>query len=507
MNSVHLPKRGVFRDDESPILEPVPHLHDGPDLTYSHSSPQPQNVSADLIRLLRKREFLSACLKTRRRVNCFDNPKRKPTKPAGAIRADKTGPDRQESGSMNAAITFALRSSIALLVVALATQVSCISSGAGAASTSSQERVTSSAVKKGPPDLSERLQRTLERSRARTVTPGAQAAVMRDGELIWFGNDGRAVRRPSRRVSDNTLFCFASFGKMFLAAFTLRRVEEGILELDEPIRTYIGRSVPGAGRVTVRMLLSHTAGYPDLYSHPKIAPLFGRKYDPSRKWTFGTLLKGLSPPRDPGERWEYSNTGYLVLGYVLRETTRRSLPHAFMDFVAPAGAIEPIDESSLTMRRTRKAAQNMAHGYQFNKKPPYDTFRGAKTIPTDLFGMPWGDGAFSGTALGAAQFLDALLVNDLLLQHETVGEMIEPTAQSLKKKAPYGLGTERIVASKRTWQGHSGAYGGFSSMAYTDPESGGTIVVVANGWERERLPAVSIWRDLARVYIRHGATE
>jgi D-alanyl-D-alanine carboxypeptidase len=408
---------------------------------------------------------------------------------------------------MTATTGVVVRSSIAFLVVAPAAQVSCFSQGGGAASTAMVKGVTSSAVSKGPLDLSERFQKTLERSRARIATPGAQAAVIRNGELVWFGIDGRAVRRPSRRVSDDTLFCFASFGKMLLAAFTLHQVEAGLLELDEPIRTYVGDSVPGAGRVTVRMLLNHTAGYPDIYSDAKIAPLFGRKYDPNRNWTFGTLFKGLSAPRDPGQRWEYSNTGYLVLGYVLREITKRSLSHAFLDFVAPAGMIEPMDEGSLTMRRTRKAAQSMAHGYQFNKKPPYDTFKGAKTTPTDLFGMPWGDGAFSGTALGAAQFLDALLVNDSLLQPKTVQEMIEPTPQSLKKKAPYGLGTERIVASKRTWQGHSGAYGGFSSMAYTDPESGGTIVVVSNGWRQGRLPAVLIWRDLARVYIRHGLNQ
>ena len=81
--------------------------------------------------------------------------------------------------------------------------------------------------------------------------------------------------------------------------------------------------------------------------------------------------------------------------------------------------------------------------------------------------------------------------------------MILPTSQSIEEGADYGLGTERFVASGRTWQGHSGAYGGFSSMGYTDLESGVTIVVVANGYGLGGgLPADSIWRDIARVYVR-----
>jgi D-alanyl-D-alanine carboxypeptidase len=250
------------------------------------------------------------------------------------------------------------------------------------------------------------------------------------------------------------------------------------------------------------MLLGHTAGYPDIYSHPKIAPLFGRKYDPNRHWTFKTLFKGLRPPRHPGRRWAYSNTGYLVLAFVLREVISEPLPRAYLDFLVPAGAIQPISERSITMRRSPKAARKIAHGYEYRGDQPYDTFTGAKSIPTDLFGMPWGDGAFSGTSLGAAQFLDALLVNDGLLDPQTVEEMITPTAQSMEQEAGYGLGTERFVASKRTWQGHSGAYGGFSSMGYTNLNSGVTIVVVANGYETGGLPAVSIWRDIARVYVR-----
>jgi CubicO group peptidase (beta-lactamase class C family) len=130
-------------------------------------------------------------------------------------------------GAVNKVRVLVIRSGIAsLIAIALAAQVLPVSARPNVEKTQSMQRSAPAAQQTNPPPkISDRLQRTLERSRANSVTPGAQAAVIRDGELVWLGEDGRAVRQPRRRVSKNTLFCFASFGKMMLAAFTLRQVE------------------------------------------------------------------------------------------------------------------------------------------------------------------------------------------------------------------------------------------------------------------------------------------
>src|SRR5687767_9387608 len=123
--------------------------------------------------------------------------------------------------------------------------------------------------------LSERLDRALDRGLASTGSPGAQAAIVQDGQVVWTGAAGKARTRPPRPVSGRTLFSYASLGKTLLASLVLDRVESGELQLDVPIDTYIGDEVPGTGQVTIRMLLSHTAGYPDVYSSPEVGPLFG----------------------------------------------------------------------------------------------------------------------------------------------------------------------------------------------------------------------------------------
>ena len=216
----------------------------------------------------------------------------------------------------------------------------------------------------GAAAVSQRLDVALHQSWESTDSPGVQAVVLRNGKLAWQGTAGEAV--IGRQAATNrSLFEFGSFSKMMAAAFALHRVEVGRLALDVPIRAYVGRSIPGSGRVTLRMLLSHTAGYPDVYERPPVSELLGAKYDPNRRWTFSKVFESLGKPRHPGRRWEYSNSGYIVLAYLLRRTTDRPLSNAIMRFLKPAGRVQPISESSLTMRRTPEAARLFAHGYLF----------------------------------------------------------------------------------------------------------------------------------------------
>src|SRR4051812_45205256 len=92
----------------------------------------------------------------------------------------------------------------------------------------------------GAATVSEQLDAALRSAWERTDSPGVQAAVLRDGQLVWQGALGEAVV-GSRQVGDRTLFEFGSFSKMMSAAFALHRVDSGRLKLDVPISTYVGR--------------------------------------------------------------------------------------------------------------------------------------------------------------------------------------------------------------------------------------------------------------------------
>ncbi|MBV8931210.1 MAG: beta-lactamase family protein [Kutzneria sp.] len=363
-------------------------------------------------------------------------------------------------------------------------------------------------------DLARRMTEALEKVAASYGDVGVQAVLRESGHLAWSACRGLAVRESSVPVVDQTMFCFASFGKLVLAAFALRQVEAGRLELDRPIEAYIGDTVPGSGVVTARMLMGHTAGYPDVFSDPKVTPFFppggpgagtGSHYDPNRPYTFDMLAAGIHNPVDPGEHWDYSNAAYLVLGHVLSSIVgdTEALERACMDFVACAGG-------GMTIYRSQSALPRLAHGYLVQRDGTlldYFTAYGARGIPTDLYGLPFADGAFAGTAMGAAQFLDELFVHTRLLRSATVREMIAPTPQAAAIGETYGLGTRRVVVGERIWQGHTGTYGGFTALGGTDRSCGATLVVVANRIaDVDRVPpgsdhvATVIWTALAETY-------
>ncbi|MER5624325.1 serine hydrolase domain-containing protein [Streptosporangium sp. NPDC002544] len=334
--------------------------------------------------------------------------------------------------------------------------------------------------------------------------PGTQAIAMRDGQVFWSANAGKAIDDPATPDTDSTMFAYASFGKLVLGAYTLHLVENGLLALDKPISIYLGNDAPGSNVVTLRMLLAHTAGYNDLYEAPETAPLFegGDQYDPNRRYTWEMLAPGIHEPVSPGTSYEYSNTGFCILARLLSRASGgdAALENGIKQFLQNAG--EAGDQ--LTAQRSQSVYLRFAHGYYTHAGPSegsldYFTAYGATGIPTDLYGMPFGDGMFAGTAFGAARFLDALFVGGKLLKPATIMSMTTPTTQALAADDTYGMATYRTEVSQRVWQGHAGAFGGFTSMGGTDRTRGVTLMVVTNREGNASIAEV-IWKELAKAY-------
>jgi D-alanyl-D-alanine carboxypeptidase len=365
-------------------------------------------------------------------------------------------------------------------------------------------------------DLGPRLARALDLAASETTTPGAQAALVRDGELVWTRTYGVADRVAGAPVTDQTVFCLASLGKTLVAALALRLLEQGRLTLDVPIASVVG-DLPGSTVVTPRMLLTHTSGYPDLYDTPEVSALMppeedepgsGSAYDPDRPFTWAMLAPGIREPADPGARWEYSNAGYIVL----LEVMSRVLGGPDAIVAAWAALIDPIKtdltDDLLTMDRSRVRLGRLAHGY--DERPDgslVDAYAAHPSagVPTDLFGLPFGDGLFAGTAVGVATFLDSLFVRRRLLDPATVDLMTAVTDQAAAVDHPdmhtYGMGTFRIEAGGAVWQGHRGRYGGFATLGASDRQGPSTLVVLTNCMSEEP-PVVPIWRALAEETLR-----
>ena len=363
-------------------------------------------------------------------------------------------------------------------------------------------------------DLAVRLSAAFERAAEASAARGAQAAMVRNGELVWVDSYGLADVENATSVHNRTIFCLASLGKTLLAALALHVVESGVLALDDPLATVVGDDIPGAGTVTLRMLLSHTAGYPDLYETPQVRSLMppdptaasDTAYDPDRPFTWEMLLPGILEPVEPGEHWAYSNTGYIVLSELLTRVLGgpQGLHQAWTSFVGAAGDRYELTADLLTFERSTLDLSRLAHGYEQQDDGSFlDAYAAnpASGVPADLFGLPFGDGLFAGTAVGTAVFLDALFVRHRMLDPETLSLMTATTAAAAAAEVPhpdlgtYGMGTFRMDGPGGVWQGHRGRYAGFSTIGGSQLATGSTLVVLTNS-VTEAIPVVGVWREL-----------
>src|SRR5262245_15475759 len=144
--------------------------------------------------------------------------------------------------------------------------------------------------------------------------PGLSLAVMKGGEIILAKGYGLANVEHQVPVKPETIFQSGSVGKQFTATAVMMLVEEGKISLDDKIVKYFTDAPDSWANVTVRHLLTHTAGFTD---YPK-------EFDLQKDYTEEELFRivaviPLAFP--PGEKWNYSNLGYVTLGILIHKAT------------------------------------------------------------------------------------------------------------------------------------------------------------------------------------------
>ncbi|MDQ0946662.1 D-alanyl-D-alanine carboxypeptidase [Streptomyces phaeochromogenes] len=162
------------------------------------------------------------------------------------------------------------------------------------------------------------------------VAVGAVGALMevREGHGVWRGTSGVAELGTTRAVPDRGRFRVGSITKTFVATVVLQLVGEGRLRLDDTAEEWLPGAVPDGHRITVRQLLNHTSG---LYDFKRTLPMPPEPEFLDNRWRTWTAAEQVeravaNPPtfEPPGSRYEYSNTGYLLLGQIVEKVTGRS---------------------------------------------------------------------------------------------------------------------------------------------------------------------------------------
>jgi serine-type D-Ala-D-Ala carboxypeptidase/endopeptidase len=189
-----------------------------------------------------------------------------------------------------------------------------------------------------PSDLAARIDSIFADWRRSANAPGVVYGIVRDGELVAVKGQGVAELARGTPVGADSLFRIASMSKAFTALAILKLRDEGRLRLDEPAETYVPQmrrwTYPTADspRITVRDLLNHTGGFVE--DNP-----WGDRQQVLTPAEFTAILaQGVDFASTPRTGYEYSNTGYAILGRIITNVSGQPYQHYIRDrLMGPLG--------------------------------------------------------------------------------------------------------------------------------------------------------------------------
>jgi len=151
--------------------------------------------------------------------------------------------------------------------------------------------------------------------------PSVSIAIVEHDELAYAKAFGKASLDPSRDADEHTRYAVGSISKQFTVAAILLAAQDGRLSLDDKVSEYFP-DLTRAHEITVRELLSHTSGYEDYAPQDYMIPGWTKPMTPQ-----GVLDQWAKKPLDfdPGTKWQYSNTNFVLAGRIFEKASGRDL--------------------------------------------------------------------------------------------------------------------------------------------------------------------------------------
>lgn len=320
----------------------------------------------------------------------------------------------------------------------------------------------------------------------------ARVGVDRDG-VLWEGASGNR-KRNGYPIAATDNYEIASTSKAFTAAALLLMVEDGLLDLDAPIGTYLPPSqlhglmvfqgVDYSAQLTLRQLIQHTSGLPDYwYDGPYVlgsynAFLIEYSRHPHMAWTPREVLAyvpNLDPIFIPGTDWHYGDSGFVIAGIIMQNIDGKALHEIYHDRIfQPLG----MQHTWLHWRETAPFGISQSHRYEGG----YNMFTKRQNS------ADWSAGGLVSTAADMQIFMQSLASGNLFRNAQTLHEMTS-WVDTGEDGIQYGLGVYRVnlgFGLGSIW-GHDG-YG--NSWMYYWPRHGITFSGTLNQTENDWWPFV-----------------
>ncbi|MEM6299750.1 MAG: serine hydrolase domain-containing protein, partial [Bacteroidota bacterium] len=191
--------------------------------------------------------------------------------------------------------------------------------------------------------------------------PGLAVGIVKNGKVLYKNTAGIADLSNSIPITDSTVFNIASVSKHFTALVALMAEEEGKLSLDDDVRKYLPELQHLPQKITIKQLANHSHGLPNFSEVVQLMGFTGQ--DPSSN-TFAveTMLATRQVNFEPGTRFQYGNTGYMLLAEVLKRVYEKPFPRVVQEKL-----FQPLSMTqSAVIDDSRAVVKNKAQAYRWS---------------------------------------------------------------------------------------------------------------------------------------------
>ena len=318
------------------------------------------------------------------------------------------------------------------------------------------------AAQTAPPDLERKLTEKVSATLKEAAAPSVSVAVVKDGKLVFAKAFGNASLAPDRPATPDTRYAVGSISKEFTAAALLLAQEEGKLSLDDKVAKYFPQYTR-AGDISIRQLLTHTSGYEDYAPQDYIIPEWTKPIT-----TQELLDRWAKKPLnfEPGTKYQYSNTGYVLAGAIFTKATGQEL----VPFLR-ARIFERLGMASAGDCSERVPADASAYT-RFASGPP-------RPVAREAAGWYLGAGELCMTPSDLAKWDMAFLRHEIF-SPKSYEEFTHPAVLANGDLTHYALGLSIGEFRGIPTIAHSGEVSGFISSNTMYPTRDGAVIVLTN---------------------------
>lgn len=281
-------------------------------------------------------------------------------------------------------------------------------------------------------------------------------ALATNGKPDFVKVTGFADVETQQKANMNTQYRIGSVSKIFTAVLVMKTVEEKKLTLQTKLSEFYP-SVPNASQITVEQMLQHRTGIRNLTDEEEY---WSYHQKPQTEKQMVDIIAKYKSDFAPGEKHSYSNSNYILLGYILEKIYKKPYADLIQTKIA-----KPLKLNLTGVGGKIDPSKNQANSYLFNNN------QFEKTVETDM-SVPVGAGNLVSTPTELLKFIIALDEGKLVSKASL--------AQMKNFKDNYGLGLAKVPFITKFGYGHSGRIEEFRSVLFYFPEDKAGVSFITN---------------------------